>query len=263
MTNALSRPNRRAAIRFLSLGTFLAGAVNSSTAAAVQPRSATHLNEELEQLKQQLAAAPRRRTFGTMPFMVTSRDQWDHEAAEAVLAYRNRALQVWERTELGAPWLNLMREAISGQVFAHGNPGFLAVAALHGSAHLTLFDQVAWDTHGLAQLSGNMAAKNTFLVPKLGTSPFDDIQDVAGYYGPENNNIYTLQERGAVFIACHDSIHAIARSVRERAGGSGPSSDSIAADLTNHLKPGAVLVPSVVAFLVELQWVGFTYSKGD
>lgn len=84
-----------------------------------------------------------------------------------------------------------------------------------------------------------------------------------GYYGPENSNISTLQERGAVFIACHDSIHTIARSVRQRAGGSGLSADAIAADLTNHLIPGAVLVPSVVAFLVELQRVGFTYTKSD
>jgi intracellular sulfur oxidation DsrE/DsrF family protein len=194
--------------------------------------------------------------------MVTSRDQWDHEAAEAVLAYRNRSLQVWECTEIGAPWLNLMREAMSGQVFAHGNPGFLAVAAIHGSAHLTLFDQVAWDTHGLARLPGNMAASNTFVESKAGTTPSDDIQDVIGYYGPENNNIHTLQERGAVFIACHDSIHAIARSIRQRSMGSGPSADAIAADLTNHLVPGAVLVPSVVAFLVELQRCGFTYAKG-
>jgi intracellular sulfur oxidation DsrE/DsrF family protein len=37
------------------------------------------------------------------------------------------------------------------------------------------------------------------------------------------------------------------------------SADEIAADLTNNLVPGAVLVPSVVAYLVELQRSGFTY----
>jgi intracellular sulfur oxidation DsrE/DsrF family protein len=219
------------------------------------------VSQDLDELKQRLAAAPRRRIFGAVPFMVTSREQWDHEAAEAVLAYRNRALQVWECTEIGAPWLNLMREAINGQVFAHGNPGFLAVAAIHGSAHLALFDQVAWDTHGLSALAGGTAARNVFVTPRPRTSPSDGLQDVAGYYGPENNNIRTLQERGAVFIACHDSIHAIARTLRQRAGGSGPSVDAIAADLTNNIIPGAVLVPSVVAFLVELQRVGFTYAK--
>ena len=37
----------------------------------------------------------------------------------------------------------------------------------------------------------------------------------------------------------------------------------IAADLTNSLLPDCVLVPSVVAFLVELQTAGFTYVKGS
>lgn len=263
MTNELPRPCRRAALGFLGRGALLAGAVGGSASAAVPPGSEANVSDELERLKRRLAAAPRRRSFGNVPFMVTSRDQWDHEAAEAVLAYRNRALQVWECTDLGAPWLNLMREAISGQVFAHGNPGFLAVAAVHGSAHLALFDQAAWDTHGLAALSGGKAARNTFVAPKPGTAPSDNLQEVAGYYGPENNNIRTLQERGAVFVACHDSIHAIARGIHRRDGGSGPSADATAADLTNRLVPGAVLVPSVVAFLVELQRVGFTYSKGD
>jgi intracellular sulfur oxidation DsrE/DsrF family protein len=262
MTNLLLRPRRRTALGVLSQGALLAG-LASSASAAVSQEATTLVSEDLEQLKQRLAAAPRRRTFGTMPFMVTSRDQWDYEAAELVLAYRNRALQVWECTEIGAPWLNLMREAISGQVYAHGNPGFLAVAAIHGSAHLALFNQAAWDTYGLATLSGGKAATNIFVAPKLGTAPSDDIQNVAGYYGPENNNIRTLQERGAIFIACHDSIHAISRSLHQKAGASSPPADAIAADLTNHLIPGAVLVPSVVAFLVELQRVGFTYSKGD
>lgn len=263
MTNCPPRPGRRAVLGFLSRVTLLAGAAGGLAPVAVSARSEPPMNEGLERLRQQLAAAPRRRDFDSVPFMVTRRDQWDHEAAEAVLAYSNRARQVWECTDIGAPWLNLMREAISGQVYAHDDPGFLAVAAVHGSAHLALFDQVAWDAHDLAGISGNKAAKNVFLSPKPGTSPSDDLQDLAGYYGPENNNIRTLQERGAVFIACHDSIHAIARSVRQRAGGSAPPADAIAANLTNHLATGAVLVPSVVAFLVELQRVGFTYAKGD
>jgi intracellular sulfur oxidation DsrE/DsrF family protein len=257
MTNRIPRSGRRAALRVLGLGAALAGTVSTPVLAA-----AAAVADDLQEFKRQIAAAPRRRTFSTMPFMVTARGQWDYEAAEAVLAYRNRALQVWECTELDAPWLNLMREAISGQVYAHGNPGFLAVAAIHGSAHLTLFDQAAWDTHGLSRLAGSTATRNIFVEPKTNTSPADDIQDVAGYYGPDNNNIHTLQERGAVFIACHDSIHAIARKVHQLAGGSGPPADSIAADLTNRLVPGAVLVPSVVAFLVELQRSGFTYAKG-
>lgn len=261
MTRDMSIPSRRAALGLLGHAAVLAGAVATPAAATAPYRSESFVSEHLERLKQLLAAAPRRRAFDTVPFMVTSRDQWDHEAAQLVLDYRSRSLQVWECTEIGAPWLNLMREAISGQVFAHGNPGFLAVAAVHGSAHLALFDQIAWDKHDLAALTDRKVAKNIFVASNAGTSPSDDIQDISGYYGPQNNNIQTLQGRGAVFVACHDSIHAIARTLRERAGVGGPSPDALAADLTNRLVPGAVLVPSVVAFLVELQRVGFTYAK--
>ncbi|MGX4804899.1 thiosulfate dehydrogenase [Bradyrhizobium guangdongense] len=208
-----------------------------------------------------MAKAPRRRDFKTVPFMVTRSDQWDHEAAELVLAYRNRALQVWEATEIGAPWLKLTREALNGQVFAHGDPGFLAVAAIHGTAHLALFGQKAWDKNNLAALSGSTASTNTFVAAKAGTSASDDLQNIAGYYGPANNNITTLQQRDMVFVACHDSIHAISRNLCHAGHGEACSSDEFPADLTNHLLPGAVLLPSVVAFLVELQRAGFIYAK--
>lgn len=260
MTTHRGDLNRRAALGLLAQTALLAGAAGSASAASPmhgQPGSA-----DLETLKKHLAAAPRRRSFNSVPFMVTRKDQWDHEAAELVLAYRNRSLQVWEATEIGAPWLNLIREAVNGQVFSHHNPGFLAVAAVHGTAHLSLFDQPAWEKHGLAALSGGTATRNAYVAAKAGTSASDDLQNLAGYYGPENNNIATLQERGMVFVACHDSIHAIARNVCHLNRGNACSPDEVAADLTNHLIPGAVLVPSVVAFLIELQRAGFTYAKG-
>ena len=262
MTTHRGDLNRRAALGLLGQAALLAGAAGSASAASSpmheQPRSA-----DLEKLKTHLAAAPRRRSFSSVPFMVVHKDQWDHEAADLVLAYRNRSLQVWEATEIAAPWLNLMREAVNGQVFSHGNAGFLAVAAVHGTAHLSLFDQAAWDKHGLAALSGGAASRNTYAPTKAGTSASDDLQNLAGYYGPENNNIATLQERGMVFVACHDSIHAIARNVCHLNRGNACSPDEVAADLTNHLISGAVLVPSVVAFLIELQRAGFTYAKGS
>lgn len=170
---------------------------------------------------------------------------------------------MWENSDLAGPWLNLMREAVNGQVFAHGNPDFLAVSATHGTAHLALFGQKMWDKYRLAGMTGGKFAANSFVAQKPSVSPQDDLQDVGGYSGPGNNNISTLQQRGVVFIACHDSIHAIARNIHATADFAGISPGVIAADLTNNLVPGAVLVPSVVAFVVELQRAGFTYSKGS
>ncbi len=64
-----------------------------------------------------------------------------------------------------------------------------------------------------------------------------------------------------VFVACHDSIHAISRDLHKSAEHSEVSADEIAADLTNSLVPGAVLVPSVMAFIAELQRTGYSYAK--
>lgn len=216
----------------------------------------------LTQLGKRLAAAPRRRNFESVPFMLTDRQYWDFDAAEQLLQYKSKARQVWENTDLAGPWPGLMREAMNGQVFANRNADFLAVSATHGLAHLALFAQPMWDTYNLAALAGPKFATNTLIVEKTGASRSDSVEDVAGFYGPANNNVTSLQRRGAVFIACHDSIHAISRALQSSAGRPAASADRIAADLTNNLIPDVVLVPSVVSFMVDLQSRGFTYSKG-
>lgn len=259
--------NRRAALTALG-GSAALFALSSGAAASAAPAEAhagasPRNDGALAALSRRLAALPRRRGFATVPFLVTSPDYWDQPAAALVLAYHYRSIQMWENSDLGGPWLNLMREAVNGQVFAHGNPEFLAVSATHGSAHLALFGQDMWDKYKLAGLTGGKFAANSFISGKPTVSPADDQQDLGGFYGPNNNNIRTLQQRGVVFVACHDSIHAIARNVHATADFAGISPDVIAADLTNGLVPGAVLVPSVVAFMVELQRAGFTYSKGS
>lgn len=249
--------DRRRAFAMLSGGAALA-ALPSAALAATKPVAAAGA---LPALTRALAAAPRRRGFDTVPFMIDRRELWDHEAADLLLAYRGSRRQMWESSDIAAPWLNLMREAINGQVFAHGHPDFLAVAAVHGTAHLALFDQAMWDRYGLAANTDGKVPRNGFLAERAGASPADDRQSVDGFYGAGNNNIVTLQRRGAVMVACHDSIHAIARGVVAKSGSG--SADTIAADLTNNLVEGVVLVPSVVAFIVELQAAGFTYAKAS
>lgn len=213
----------------------------------------------LADLVRRLAAAPRRRGFDKVPFMIDHADHWDHEASEILLSFRGDKKQMWEASDISSAWVNLMRESLNGQVFAHRHPDFLAVAAVHGTAHLTLFDQSMWDRYGLAANAGGKFAANTFVAEREGVAPTDDRQKIDGFYGVGNNSIRTLQRRGAVMIACHDSIHAIARGVVAKSGAGDP--DMVAADLTNHLIEGVVLVPSVVAYIVELQNAGFTYAK--
>jgi len=86
--------------------------------------------------------------------ILTEPDQWDHEALDAVMAYRPNPKQVWDNTEIGSPWLNLMRNALNAQIWSFKHPDFLSVSATHGTAHLALYDQSMWDKYDLATLAG-------------------------------------------------------------------------------------------------------------
>ena len=217
---------------------------------------------KLSELDYDLATLPRRRGFQTVPFILNDKDLWDHEAAEALLSY-SAPRQMWEASELASPWLSLMRESANSQIVSFGHEDFLAVAAVHGGAHLAMFTQAAWDKYKLATKTDGKFTSNTLIIEKPGVSPTDDIQNVDGFYGPNNSNIVTLQRRGMVFVACHDSIHAISRGLRGNPDSSSVSTDEIAADLTNSLLPGVVLVPSVVALIAELQRAGYSYAKAS
>jgi intracellular sulfur oxidation DsrE/DsrF family protein len=251
---------RRGALQALGQGTL---ALSLASQANADPASAVSSQGALSSLARTLVGLPRRRGFQTVPFILNDRKFWDHEAADALLSYGAPQRQMWEATELAGPWLTLMREAVNGQVFAFGHHDFLEVAAVHGNAHLALFNQAIWDKYKLAAKTDGKFASNTLIVERPGVSPKDDIQNLDGFYGPNNTNIISLQRRGMVFVACHDSIHAIARGLHTTAGLSDASPDEIAADLTNSLVPGAVLVPSVVAFIAELQRAGYSYAKAS
>jgi intracellular sulfur oxidation DsrE/DsrF family protein len=256
--DSIDVPTRRRA-----LCAFGQGALAISLAAAIAPQAnATPGHGALESLSRTLSALPRRRDFQTVPFLLNDKRFWDHEAADALLSY-SAPRQMWEPTDLAAPWLNLMRESLNSQIFSHGHKEFLAVAAIHGEAHFALFTQAAWDKYKLATKTEGKFDSNTLIVERSGVSPGDDIQNLDGFYGPNNNNIITLQRRGMVFVACHDSIHAIARGLHSASEFSGVSADAIAADLTKSLVPNVILVPSVVAFIAELQRSGYSYAKAS
>ena len=86
----------------------LAEARSATTAGAAEsPEGARTLGA----LSECLAKAPRRREFKSVPMILDRPDLWDHEALSAVIAYRGGPRQVWDNTEIGGPWLNLMRNA--------------------------------------------------------------------------------------------------------------------------------------------------------
>jgi len=220
------------------------------------PRDATGLTA----LAAELATAPRRRAFKTAPMILTRDDQWDSEAFNALLAYRGGPRQVWHNRKLDGGWLDYMDNSITAEVFSFHHPDFLAVSATHGTTGLALFDQAAWDKYQIANIAGGKIARNGFILDKGNGGDPADIQKIDGVYGGDAVSIPYLMRRGAVFLMCHHAIWEGAKGLH--ASGANPdklSVEALAADLTNHVLPQAIVVPGLVAAIAELEQAGYSY----
>jgi intracellular sulfur oxidation DsrE/DsrF family protein len=242
-----------------AMGFILAAAGTAgATANAAEPTG----GGMLEALTKRLSALPRRRDFKTSPMILTERDQWDAAALDAVLRYPGGPKQSWDNTDLTGPWLNVMRNAMNTEVWSFRHPDFLCVSATHGAAHLALFDDAMWDKYGLAKSAGGNVTRNRFVAMPAGvTLDRKDFQNPAGGFSPHANSIQALQQRGAVFLACHNAIWELA--TRLIAADSNPdklTADALCAELSNHLIPGVVLTPGAVGTAVELAKAGFAYA---
>jgi hypothetical protein len=169
---------------------------------------------------------------------------------------------VWNNTNLEGPWLNLMRNSMNAQIWSFKHPDFLAVSATHGSAHLALYDDALWAKYQLGSLTKGKAKTNTWIKTSLAADADPkSVEDPKGVYSPADNSITVLQERGAVFLACHNAIWELTGHLH--AIGHNPDKVShaqMAAEFTNHLIPGAVLTPGIVGTLVELENAGYRYA---
>jgi hypothetical protein len=216
---------------------------------------------ELSELKARLSRAPRLRNFKTVPMILEHPDFWDDDALKEIIAYRGTHKQVWNNTNLAGPWLNLMRNSINTQIFSFGHKDFLVASATHGTAHLALFDQSMWDKYELAALAGAKFKTNTLAMAKPAATAFAQSEDPKSMFGSIGDTIPALQERGVVFLACHNAIWEVTEKLL--AIGKNPdhiSHEALAAELTNHLIDGVVLTPGIVATIPELQQVGFHYA---
>jgi hypothetical protein len=240
----------------------LASAATKPAAAAVEsaltPPGATHLDV----LKKRLAQAPRRRDFKTVPMILNDQEQWDHEALTEVLSYRPAPRQVWDNTEIGGPWLNLMRNALNAQIWSFKHPDFLTVSVTHGTALLALYDQAIWDKYQLTKLAGEDFKANTLIVErKAAAADPADYENPAGAFSGEDNSIPALMRRGVVFLCCHNAIwEQAAALIKTDINPDKLSHGALAAELTNHLVDGAVLIPGATGTLPELQQAGFHYA---
>jgi len=257
----IDRSRRAALVGFGSLAVGAAALAadpsRADTTEPIIPPGARALSELMERLRR----SPRRREFKTVPMILEHPDFWDDEALKEIIAYRGTRKQVWDNTNVAGPWLNLMRNSINTQIFSFGHKDFLAVSATHGTAHLALFDQPMWDKYELAALAGARFKTNTLIVPRPAPAAFSQSEDPKSVFGADGDTIPALQERGVVFMACHNAIWEV--TAKLLAAGKNPdhaSHEAVAAELTNHLVDGVVLTPGIVATIPELQQVGFHYA---
>jgi hypothetical protein len=258
---------RRQALHFglaaAALGTAVATTAGTAGAKTEEttliPPGATALRELMERLTH----APRRRDYKSVPMILTSPDQWDHEALSEVIAYKPTPKQVWDNTDIASPWLNLMRNSLNAQIWSFKHPEFLAVSATHGTAHLALYDQATWDKYQMTKLASDKFKINTLIEEKKAQSADPaNYEDPAGAFSPEDNSIPALMKRGVVFMSCHNAIWEQAASlIKADMNPDKLSHEVLAAELTNHLISGIVLTPGAVGTLPELQRAGFYYAK--
>jgi hypothetical protein len=225
---------------------------------ALTPPGATHL----EALKKRLAQAPRRRDFKTVPMILDHREQWDHDALSEVLAYKPVPKQAWDNTDIGGSWLNFMRNALNSQVWSFKHPDFLTVSVTHGTALLALYDQAMWDKYQLTRLAGDKFKTNALIIEqKAASADPANYEDAAGAFSGEDDSIPALMRRGVVFMSCHNAIWEQAAALIK--AGVNPdklSHGALAAELTNHLVDGVILIPGAGGTMLELQQVGFHYA---
>ncbi len=260
-----NHPGRRAAVQAagLSLAVGGLGLLNRPAQAASAPGTLVAAGATaLGDLTARLAQAPRRRNFKTVPMILDNPELWDSEALSELMAYQPAPKQVLENTDIAGAWLNGMRNSLNAQIWSFKHPDFIVLSATHGTAQLALYDQAMWDKYRLGKLAGAKFQRNTLILesPAAAAGP-SDYENPKGVYSALNNTIPALQQRGAVFMACHNALWEHATTLHQTGQNpDGTSVDVIAAELTNHLVPGVVLTPGMAATLPELQQAGYYYA---
>lgn len=240
----------------------LASAAAKPAAAAVESALTAPGAADLDALQKRLAQAPRRRDFKTVPMILNHPEQWDHEALTEVLAYRPVPKQAWDGIDIGIPWLSLIRNTLNTQIWSFKHPDFLAVSVTHGTAHLALYDQSIWDKYQLTRFAGDKFKTNTLMIEqKAAAADPANYEDPAGPFSAEDNSIPALMRRGVVFMCCHNAIwEQAAALIKADVNPDKLPHAALAAELTNHLVDGVVLIPGAGGTMLELQQAGFHYA---
>jgi len=156
-------------------------------------------------------------------------------------------------------WLNSFQ-------FAYKMPAedLHTIVATYASANILTYGDAIWEKYKLGEkyeivdpATGNPAIRNLFWEARFGPDAPKDITAKDNYY--QDTGIQVLQERGAVFLSCNNSMggHAAA-AVSDGRAPAGMEAQDVAADIAANLVPNATLVPAVVGEVSRAQAAGYS-----
>ena len=98
-----------------------------------------------------------------------------------MLSYPPAPRQAWDNSDIGGPWLYLMRNSLNSQIWSFKHPDFLAVSVSHGTAKLALYDRAIWDKYQLTSLASDEFRTNTLITERKSlVANSADYEDQAG-----------------------------------------------------------------------------------
>ena len=184
----------------LGVAALAAGPAHAEAGSSVVPQGAHALPELVERLRK----APRRRNFKTVPMILDHPDLWDDTALKEVIACRDTRKQIWDNTDIGSLWMNLMRDSLNAQVFSFGHRDFLTVRPRTAPLTWRFSPRIFRTNTGSPrwQEATSRRTRSSFAAP----SELSDFENPKSVFGPAGNTIPALQSRGVVFMACHNAI---------------------------------------------------------
>ena len=234
-------------------------------AASAEPSLPPEGSETLQALQRSLKAASRRRDFVSVPKLLTDQLEWDQKALQDVVNYRSGPKQVWHVSDIKSPWLILVRNSLNVELWAYKHPDMLAAVCIHGPAHLSLLDDYIWAKYNLSKRLELKVNQNPYLSVRTSSSAQEvkaGGRNADELKSSDEASIDALMDRGVAFLACHNSLWEIGHTLIE--SDQNPdhlTQERLTAELTNHLIPGAILTPGIVATILQLQTAGFHYIK--
>lgn len=138
------------------------------------------------------------------------------------------------------------------------------VVAAYASANILTYGDAVWANYKLGEkyqitdpATNAPAVRNVFVPSRFGADAPKDIAAPNNYY--QDTGIAVLQERGAVFLTCNNSLNGhAAAAVADKRAPAGMTQADVAADIQAHLIPGAALVPAVVGEVSRAQAAGYS-----